>query len=365
MVACGPFSFWPVRMPAEPKVTVFIPVHNREDYICVAVNSILAQTFSDFELLIVDDGSSDGTIEVLERYQDPRLRIERNPENLGIPATRNHGLDKARGEYIALLDSDDHAFPNRLHTQVRFLDANPDIAQIGSWCSFMDEHGQPIRKVRKQPLDPDDVKAHMLFHCPLVNRTVMARTRVLRQYRYREEFPRCQDYDLHSRMIGEQRMGNLGQVLVCGREHPGRFTGQTEGLGKDRKKAIYRSLLAKVDIDATDDDLERHHGLTREDDRTLPADDYLDWAEAWLWRLLQANRQQPYFPLAAFKHAIGAVWALNCWQAGKAMGRRRVLARLLRSRLSRGLPGNLDASFLFATLRNMPEPKISDQKPKP
>ena len=188
-------------MPATPKVTVFIPVHNREDYICVAVNSILAQTFEDFELVVVDDGSSDRTVEVLQRYSDRRLRVARNPENLGIPATRNHGLELARGDYIALLDSDDHAYPRRLERQVKYLDANPDIAQVGSWCSFMDSEGNMLDKVRRQPLKPDDIHAHLLFHCPVINRTVMARTAALRGLGYDTDFPRCQDYDMHCRLV--------------------------------------------------------------------------------------------------------------------------------------------------------------------
>src|SRR6056297_3103776 len=223
----------PATPQANPKVSVFIPVHNREHYIRVAVNSILAQTFEDFELIMVDDGSSDGTADVLARYSDPRLRVLRNPANLGIPASRNRGLEAARGEYIALLDSDDHAYPERLQRQVRFLDDHPEITQVGSWCSFMDSDGNMLDKVRRQPLKPEDINAHLLFHCPVINRTVMARTAVLQETAYDTDFPRCQDYDMHSRLvIAGHSLANQPDILVCGREHPGRFTGQTADLGR-------------------------------------------------------------------------------------------------------------------------------------
>ncbi|MFO7763174.1 MAG: glycosyltransferase family A protein [Wenzhouxiangellaceae bacterium] len=352
-------------MPAKPKVTVFIPVHNREDYICVAVNSILAQTFEDFELLVVDDGSTDRTVEVLESYSDPRLRVARNPRNLGIPATRNHGLELARGEYIALLDSDDHAYPGRLGRQVKYLDSNPEITQIGSWCSFMDADGNMLDKVRRQPLKPEDVHAHLVFHCPVINRTVMARTEALRELGYDTDFPRCQDYDMHCRLVAAgHQLANLPEILVCGREHPGRFTGQTSDLGRDRKTAVYRRMLARIDIEASEEELFRHHALTRPAERPLEAEEFLEWAEAWLWRIKQANRVHPVYPEPSMSRTLGAVWALNCWQARRTLGRRKMLARLSGSPLARGIPGNFNLRFLVAaTARSARPAKVDDRAP--
>ena len=352
-------------MPAKPKVTVFIPVHNREDYICVAVNSILAQTFENFELVVVDDGSTDRTVEVLESYSDPRLRIGRNPGNLGIPATRNHGLDLARGEYIALLDSDDHAYPRRLERQVKYLDANPDITQVGSWCSFMDSHGNMLDKVRRQPLKPEDIHAHLLFHCPVINRTVMARTGSLRGLGYDTDFPRCQDYDMHCRLVTSGHLlANLPEILVCGREHPGRFTGLTSDLGRERKIAVYRRMLQRIDIEASEDELRRHHALARPAERPLEVEDYLEWAEAWLWRIKQANRAFPVYPEPSLSRALGAIWALNCWHARRKLGRRRTLARLGGSPLARGIPGNFNVRFLVAaTARSARPADVDDRAP--
>ena len=339
----------PATPQARPKVTVFIPVHNREHYIRVAVNSILAQTFEDFELIVVDDGSTDRTAEVLADYSDPRLRVLQNPANLGIPASRNRGLEAARGEYIALLDSDDHAYPDRLARQVKYLDANPEITQVGSWCSFMDSDGRMLDKVRRQPLRPDDIHAHLIFHCPVINRTVMARTEALQEINYDTAFPRCQDYDMHSRLvIAGHALANLPDLLVCGREHPGRFTGQTSELGRDRKIAVYRRMLARIDIEANDEELGRHHALTRPAEKPVGAEEYLEWAEAWLWRIKQANRARPVYPEPSLSRALGAVWTLNCWRARRALGRRKMLARLGGSPLARGIPGNFNLRFLVA-----------------
>ncbi|WP_206212193.1 glycosyltransferase family 2 protein [Wenzhouxiangella sp. XN79A] len=361
--ASCPVHPMPPRPEATPKVTVFIPVHNRARYVCVAVNSILAQDFEDFELLVVDDGSTDDTVATLERFDDPRLRIATNGENRGIPYTRNHGLELARGEYIALLDSDDHAYPNRLGRQVAFLDRNPDIVQVGSWCSFMDSEGAMLPKVRRQPLAPDDLHAHLLFHCPLINRTIMARTAVLQAYRYDLDYPRCQDYDMHARLSAEHRMANLPELLVCGREHPGRWTGNSADLGRDRKIAVARRLLERIGIEADETELRRHHALTRKDEKRDDLEGHLDWTESWLWRIKQANRRQPHFPKAALDRAIGAIWALNCWQARRVLGRRQALTKVVGSRLSRGLPGNFSARFLWATRQRAPIAEADDRPP--
>lgn len=350
----------------KPKVTVFIPVHNRERYVRVAINSVLAQTFEDFELVVVDDGSTDRTAEVLAAYSDPRLRVLHNPANLGIPASRNRGLEAARGEYIALLDSDDHAYPDRLERQVAFLDDRPEITQVGSWCSFMDSAGTMLDKVRRQPLAPADIDAHLLFHCPIINRTVMARTEALRELGYDTAFPRCQDYDMHSRLaIAGHSLANMPDILVCGREHPGRFTGQTADMGRDRKIAVYRRMLARIDIAANAGELGRHHALTRPADRPVGVAEFLEWTEAWLWRIKQANRAKPVYPEPALSRALGAIWALNCWHARRELGRRRMLARLGGSPLARGIPGNFNIRFLVAaTTRSARRAEMEDPAPE-
>ncbi|GAB3474304.1 glycosyltransferase family 2 protein [Azotobacter salinestris] len=328
-------------MTRPPRVTVFIPVHNRQHYISTAVDSVLAQTFGDFELLVVDDGSTDATLEVLSRYRDPRLRVECNPRNLGIPATRNRGLELARGKYIALLDSDDKAWPTRLARQVEALDRHPELAQIGSACDFMDADGRRLKKVRRQPLDPDEVAASLAFYCALTNRTIMARTAVLRAHGYREDFPRCQDYELHQRLSRTQRMANLGEVLVCGREHDGRFTKQTDTLGRERKREICRRALGELGIEPSEDDLDRHYALARP--RRLGAaldEDYLDWADRWLARLEAANRRTRRHAPEALLRVMTERWVQLCWQARRPLGPNACL-RLLRSPLARRLPSAL------------------------
>jgi glycosyltransferase involved in cell wall biosynthesis len=329
-------------MSSNPRVTVFIPAFNREDYICTAINSMLAQEYTDFEILVVDDGSTDRTPERVDAYSDPRVRLIRSESNQGIPASRNRGLAEARGEYIALLDSDDYSYPERLGVQVAWLDSHPAIVQVGSGCTLMDEGGELLRRVRRHPLRPEDVDAHLLFHCSLINRTIMARTGPLREFGYDTAFPRCQDYDLHVRLAEHYPMANLPQLLVCGREHPGRITKNTLGLGRDRKMAIQAKVLDQLGISHDERDLLWHYLLTQRADSEVPvAREYLDWAEHWLEGLWSANRRTGRFEVAAFRRTLGAIWAVACWHYSGGAGN-SMIRRLLGSRLTLGLPGNLD-----------------------
>ena len=179
-----------------PKVTVVIPVYNREKYVGIAVDSILSQTFSDFELLVIDDGSIDRSIDVVLSYSDPRIRLVCNNTNLGVATTRNKGIQLARGEYLAFLDSDDWAYPERLAKQTAFLDNHPDYAAVGSWIEWMSEAGHPSGRIKRKPTSPEEIAAWRLFQQGIENSASMARTDVLRAYRHREEFDICEDFEL-------------------------------------------------------------------------------------------------------------------------------------------------------------------------
>jgi len=117
----------------QPQLTVLMPVYNGGPFLRSAIESILNQDFSDFDFLIIDDGSTDGSHEIAASYADPRIRLESNGRNLGLIATLNRGLDLARGTYVARMDADDIAFPDRLSKQLTFMEAHPEIGLCGTW----------------------------------------------------------------------------------------------------------------------------------------------------------------------------------------------------------------------------------------
>jgi glycosyltransferase involved in cell wall biosynthesis len=131
-----------------PRVSVIMPAYNHAAYIRQAIDSVLAQSFGDFELIVHDDGSMDGTADVLRSMADPRLCLKVYATNQGAGISVNAALARARGEYVAILNSDDYFLPGKLEQQVRFLDANPSIAAVFGWPHFVDEQSRPLAEER-------------------------------------------------------------------------------------------------------------------------------------------------------------------------------------------------------------------------
>ena len=120
----------------NPKVTVLMPVYNGEKYLKEAITSILLQTFDDFEFLIINDGSSDASVDIIQSFRDPRIRLVHNDTNIGLIATLNKGLKLAHGKYVARMDQDDISLPRRLEKQTYFMDNNPDVGVCGTWIKL-------------------------------------------------------------------------------------------------------------------------------------------------------------------------------------------------------------------------------------
>src|SRR5262249_54523422 len=149
-----------------------------------------------------------------QSYLDPRIRLVCHATNRGIPTTRNTGIRLAHGEYLAFLDSDDWAYPQRLAKQVAFLDKHPDYAAVGTWVAWMDEQGHVLRHVQRRPLLPDEIAAQRLFRQGITNSSSMARTAVLRAYEHREEYRLSEDFDLWARIAATHKLATLPEVLV-------------------------------------------------------------------------------------------------------------------------------------------------------
>jgi glycosyltransferase involved in cell wall biosynthesis len=319
-----------------PSVSVIIPVHNRARYVVDAIDSILAQTWRDFELIVVDDGSTDDTPAVLARLDDPRLRVIRNEVNRGIPVTRNVGLTAARGEFVAWLDSDDRAVPRRLEHEVAYLRRHPDIDLVGSWTRAIDPAGRPGWRIKVLPTRPDEVAAHLLFRVSMLQYSLMGRAQVLKAHAYDESFSVSQDYDLLERLTRRHRVANLPRILVLRRQHDGRVTRTRRVEIAAMNQRVIERQLAQLGIAYTDADVVRHFRLPRLKKPEYAADEnFMEWAESWLATLLEHNQGQRRYEPAALARVTGRLWAACCWRAPG--GSRRLLAAPLRRAVATGV----------------------------
>lgn len=211
----------------RPAVSVLMSVWNGAPQVQEAVASVFSQTLKELELIVIDDGSTDSTPQILAGFADPRLRIERRAR-IGLTAALNAGLALARAPLVARLDADDLSLPERLGRQLAFLDAHPDVGLLGTGAREIDGAGREAGTVR--PPAEDAAIRRALIRCnPFVHSSVvMRRAPVERVGGYDETFPVAQDYDLWMRLSGETHMANLPEALVVRRLLPGRVSATRE-----------------------------------------------------------------------------------------------------------------------------------------
>jgi glycosyltransferase involved in cell wall biosynthesis len=207
----------------SPRVSVLMAVHNGAPWVGDAARSVLAQTLGDLELVLVDDGSTDATAEVLAGIRDPRLRLERRPHG-GLTRALNDGLRLSRAPLVARLDADDVALPERLARQVAFFEAHPEIGLLGSAAREINGSGREVRVVRP-PQDDHALRRALIRANPMVHSTVTMRRRVVEAVGgYDPRFAVAQDYDLWIRLAAVTRLANLSEALVVRRLLPGRVS---------------------------------------------------------------------------------------------------------------------------------------------
>lgn len=201
-----------------PKISVLMPVYNTEEiFLKDAIESILNQTFTDFEFLIINDGSTNNSEGVILSYNDERIKYIKNEQNLGLIKTLNKGLDLANGEYIARMDSDDISLPERFEKQVKFLDENPEIGILGTWCEWF-----PKQRVMKSFTENEKIKECLLImHNEIGHPTVMIRKSLKDKFniRYDENALYVEDYALWLSLIDKVGFANIPEVLLKYRRH--------------------------------------------------------------------------------------------------------------------------------------------------
>ncbi len=225
----------------QPLVTVLMPVHNGGEHLPAALASVFAQDFSDFELLVVDDGSTDHTAVVLAGCADPRLRVLRL-ERTGLVGALNRGLDDARGELIARLDADDEMLPGRLARQVERFRRDPGLVACGTdYLLFGAASG-----VVRTPREDRDCRAHLMFGSPIAHPAVMLRAETTRAHgvRYRAEYPHAEDFKLFSELAAIGRLANLAEPGLRYRVHPGQVSQVEAGPQREVQLRICAENLA-------------------------------------------------------------------------------------------------------------------------
>ncbi len=206
-----------------PAVSVVMPVYNGEKYLKEAIESVLGQTFRDFEFIVVDDGSTDRTPDILGSY--PELEVV-SQANAGVTRALNAGFRQAVGKYIARMDADDVALPTRLERQVAYLEAHPQVGLLGAAYYEIDETGRTVRQVT-MPLSDGELRKALARYNPFLHSSIVVRKDLAEKLDYYDEDERykcCEDYEFWIRLARHSQLANLGEALMKWRSHQANVT---------------------------------------------------------------------------------------------------------------------------------------------
>ncbi|MEM6884010.1 MAG: glycosyltransferase [Verrucomicrobiota bacterium] len=204
----------------SPYVSIIMPVYNTASYVHEAIDSVLKQSFQDFELLVYDDGSTDGSVSVIESFSDPRIRLVKSEVNQGYTTWLNRGLQDSRGELIARMDADDISAPERLEKQVAWMRKNPQGVLLGTCCRLIDAKGAEVGR-KLHPTSNAALQWELLLDNPFQHPSVMMRAEILRQYglEYDLSLQPTEDYGLWAHLALHGEVGNLPECLLDYRVH--------------------------------------------------------------------------------------------------------------------------------------------------
>jgi glycosyltransferase involved in cell wall biosynthesis len=293
----------------SPLVSVIMLVFNSEKYVGEAIQSILNQTYRNFELIIIDGGSTDKSLEIITKFHamDNRIKII-HQTGKGIPSARNEGCKFASGNYIAIMDSDDIAIKNRLEKQVTFFEKNSDVGICGSWVKTVGE----ISTTWKHPCDNDKIKGSLLFFCPFAHSSVMMRKDAIPFFPepYTESYDTAEDYDLWVKCMNYAKYSNLSIPLVLYRIHQENNSVIYKGEQKENSMKIQKNLLNNLNISPSENELCINNSFyARGEDLS---EEYLLDVQKWLSKLYEANSIKKLFPESILFEMFSEMWYRAC-----------------------------------------------------
>ncbi len=280
-----------------PKITVAMPVYNDSSYLQESIDSILKQTFNDFTLLIIDDGSTDNSLKIISKYNDKRIKIIRHHQNMGRPRARNTALATADSEYLAWMDADDIARVDRLQKQIAFLDEHPQLSICGGYLLRFNEGSG----IAKHPCHKERITAQTIFQPAILNTTAMMRLADIRQasLQYDTEFSRAEDFVfwVQAFLYHDLKGVNLNTILCDWREFNREATSFWHSL------AIQKYIVPWLNIDISPEEIAIHAGLSNPQRVQFIQQYGIEAIFDWLERL-HIHFRQSHFPYTPAVNAI-------------------------------------------------------------
>ncbi|HQD08740.1 MAG TPA: glycosyltransferase [Flavihumibacter sp.] len=275
----------------EPLISVVMPAYNAAQYILESIESVLSQSYRHFELLVIDDGSTDNTADIIRSVNDDRIKLVANDQNHGIIFTLNRGIALANGKYIARLDSDDLAMPTRFEKQVRFMEENPKAGACGTYFKVIDKEGKTLQQV-KFPSAPRDAKTYLLLHNCFCHSSVMMRTDLAKALKYADEYLVCEDHELWHRISQVTEIANVPEYLTAYRIHGNNISTTKREIMFNSLKMLNRKMLTDIGMIFSEEELTLHSAMLTYQHQVFDGIK-LDALDNWIIKLYDFFRKHP------------------------------------------------------------------------
>lgn len=280
-----------------------MPVYNGEKYIAESVQTVLNQTYADFELIVVNDCSTDKTLDVLNQFKDKRLIVLTNEKNIGSAASRTKAINSSTSKYVAILDADDIAYPSRFKKQMAFLDAREDFGMVATWVKIIDEEGKATGVVLKDKTASEKIPATLLFHNIFACSSVMLRRSALPKNPFRQETMPVEDVDLWLRMISaDWKFGIIKEVLTEYRSHESGISKVYSEKRKEIMDGLLKSELKKLEIYPNEQELMIHRSNFGYAGNDL--ENFLEERGRWLTKLKNQNDKLKLYQPKIFNEVV-------------------------------------------------------------
>lgn len=300
----------------NPKISVIMAVFNGEKYLRESIESILNQTYHNFEFIIINDGSTDKSVEIINSYEDSRIRLIHNSENLKLARSLNKGIDLSKGEYIARMDADDVALPQRLERQVSFMDTNPNVGICGSW---IETFGNTKKEIWKYPLKSEEILVSLIFESVIAHPSVIIRKQVLNDNKTKYNITIVEDYDLWIRLSKYTKLANIGEVLLYYRIHSQSIGQKYHDEQYDTATSLKEKLIKEnLGIAQTIDEKRIHESISCY--QFSSKKEFVIKAADWLNKLIEANKTKKAYPEDVFLKIIAVKWYLVLLNATQENG---------------------------------------------
>ena len=287
-----------------------MPVYNAASFLNEAIESILNQTFSKFEFLIINDGSTDNSEDIILTYNDPRIKYVKNESNIKLIATLNKGIDIAKGKYIARMDADDISMPNRIKKQYDYLEKNIEIAAVSTWFSTFSSNNEATSCYA---LKHEEIKFKQLYNIQICHGASMIRKSTLEKHnlKFDDSYVHAEDYDFFTRLSNISKLANIDYFGYKVRDHENEISKLYSNIQTENSTRVIKREFNKLGYDINDLQIDTFRKLNHFEYNTIT--ESFKEVENLLMKLIEHNEVNNYINKKYLKEKLAYLWYHHCY----------------------------------------------------